>query len=96
MSHDDLLTHEEISFMLNVVELYCGLGSFIDGAGRSGCLGGSGAAVESDSEGLNPKPCLGWGRVLGFSRRRVRPGSRAGLRELRVRNRKRRRLRRDC
>jgi DNA (cytosine-5)-methyltransferase 1 len=35
--------------MFNVVEFYCGLGCFIDSAGRSGCLGW-GAGVESDPE----------------------------------------------
>jgi len=40
---------EYITDMFNVVEFYCGLGCFIDGAGRSGCLGW-GAGVESDPE----------------------------------------------
>ena len=40
---------EYITGMFNVVEFYCGLGCFIDGAGRSGCLGW-GAGVESDPE----------------------------------------------
>ena len=40
---------EYINDMFNVVEFYCGLGCFIDGAGRSGHLGW-GAGVESDPE----------------------------------------------
>ena len=46
-SHD--LSKEEVTDMFNVIEFYCGLGCFIDGAGRSGRLGW-GAGVESDPE----------------------------------------------
>jgi len=46
---DKSTIEEYITDMFNVVEFYCGLGCFIDGAGRSGCLGW-GAGVESDPE----------------------------------------------
>ena len=44
-----LIEEDMLGDLFNVIELYCGLGCFIDGAGRSGCLG-FGAGVESDPE----------------------------------------------